>query len=705
MLSYDTIFLLMKKRLFALFFIASVYLSAEEIIVDLRNPVFHNGILSTWDGGVIRAEGIRIQARHIEFEQTEETQRVIAEGDLLIQYQGKVYVGRRLDYDFATMTGTIFEGKTSAAMLFISGEEICLLPDGSYKINNVTLTTCENKDSTWDFYAREVNLIRGEYFEAEHLRARSFKTPFFWFPSFKLSLKKFRDSVIRKETPYRWTVDWDKGQGPRIAFRYKFFSAYDFSAFGRLEYRWSTGWGGALETQYLPDHKRTTFVTRSFAGTNRLQTAPDRMFRYRLQGVYKSISEDERTSASIVWDKYNDVRMPTIFRPDDFEVSTAKKTILYLRHQDDHFISSLRLRPRANTFESIKQDLPSFYGHLHPYAIGNTGIYNFFSLKAAYVDFAYSDDLVISLKDYRSGRIEIREKMQRPFLLGPLNFTPYIGAQGILYTNSPSGKAKGLGILNYGFDLNARAEKCFSRYKHIVEPYLWYNVITRPTVEPDDHYVFTIADGIDKINQIQTGIKTFLFSNRRFCKEASFSADLYANAFFKDEVIPQLVPRGYLLLNWRNPSLWFTLHNAWNFRHHLLDFSKARLQWTFSENVAISLEARYRSKYDWRKADHESFILDVTRTETQLLLSPLSDRRMTILGNLFIRLNPLWESQIWLIHGLYREHETPYTEVKIDLSTWIYSAFKVRASYSHIRNDDRVSFHFDLVRHNTNPIK
>lgn len=690
----------MKKRFFPLLFLLSVCLNAEEITVDLRNPLFCNGILSTHEGGVIQAEGIRIQAKHLEFEQTGEIQKVVAEGDLLIQYQGKVYVGSRIEYDFAKMSGTIFDGKTSVASLFITGEEIYLLPDGSYQIKNVNLTTCENKESTWDFYAREVNVFKGESFEAQHLRARSFKTPFFWFPSFKLNLKKFRDIAIQKETPYRWSVDWDKGQGPRIAFRYKFFSASNFSVFGRLEYRWSTGWGGALETQYLSEHQRTTFVTRSFAGTNRLQTAPDRMFRYRLQGVYKSKSEDERTTASLIWDKYNDVRMPSIFRPDDFEVSTAKKTILYLRHQDDQYITSFRVRPRANIFESIKQDLPSVYGHLHPHLIGNTGIYNFFSMKAAYVDFAYSDDLVISLKDYRTGRIEIREKMQRPFLLGLLNFTPYVGAQGILYTNSPSGKAKGLGILNYGFDLNTRAEKCFSRYKHVVEPYLCYNSITRPTVEPDDHYVFTIADGIDKINQIQTGVKTFLFSNRRICKEASFSADLYANAFFKDEVIPQLVPRGYLLLNWRNPSLWVTFHNAWNFRHHLLDFSKARLQWTVSENVAMSCEARYRSKYDWRKADHESYILDVTRSETELLLSPLSDRRMTILGNLFIRLNPLWESQIWLIHGLYREEETPYTEVKIDLSTWISSAFKIRASYSHIRNDDRVSFHFDLVRRN-----
>ncbi|HSX13571.1 MAG TPA: hypothetical protein VLE96_04035 [Chlamydiales bacterium] len=688
----------MKKRFGIFFVLLFTFIYADEVIVDLRNPTYCHGVLYTNEGGVIQGNDIRIQARHIQYTQKEDLKKIEAEGDLLIQFKEKIYVGNRLEYDFVSRTGTIFQGKTSAAMLFVSGDEIQLLPDGSYKIKDVTLTTCENKESTWDFYANQVNVIREEFFEAKQLRARSFKTPFFWFPSFKLSLKKFRESIVRSETPYKWNIDWDKGQGPRVAFRYKLFSKQDFAAYGRLEYRWSTGWGGSFETEYFPEHQRTTFVTRSFAGTNRLQTAPDRMFRYRLQGAYRSTSEDKKTTAALVWDKYNDVRMPTIFRPDDFEVSTAKKTILYIRHQDDPYITSLRVRPRANSFESIKQDLPSIYGHLHPHAIGNTGIYNFLSMKAAYVDFAYSDDLVVSLKDYRSGRLEIREKMQRSFPMGPLTFTPYIGTQGILYTNSPSGKVKGLGVLQYGFDLVARGEKTFSRYKHVIEPYLWYTVLTRPTVDPDDHYIFTIADGVDKINQIQTGFRTLLFSKRRLCKEASFSADLYINAFFKDKVIPQLVPRGYLLLNWRLPSLNFSFHNAWNFRHHLLDVSKARLQWTLSENVAMSLETRYRSKYDWRKADHESFILDVTRSETQLLLSPLTDRRITVLGNIFVRLNPLWETRIWLVNGFYRENETPYTEVKIDLSTWITSALKIRLSYSHIRNDDRVSFDFELVK-------
>ncbi len=110
--------------------------------------------------------------------------------------------------------------------------------------------------------------------------------------------------------------------------------------------------------------------------------------------------------------------------------------------------------------------------------------------------------------------------------------------------------------------------------------------------------------------------------------------------FFSDPTIPQFIPRLYLWLEWRLPSVYLSFHNAWNFRNQVLDFSNARCRWTINENIALSLETRYRSQYDWRKADHENFILDVTRSESQLLSSPLSDRRLTLLTDLFVRLSP-----------------------------------------------------------------
>lgn len=124
-------------------------------------------------------------------------------------------------------------------------------------------------------------------------------------------------------------------------------------------------------------------------------------------------------------------------------------------------------------------------------------------------------------------------------------------------------------------------------------------------------------------------------------------------------------------------------------------FSNANLSWTLSENTAMNLEARYRSKYDWRKSNHENFILDVTRSESELLESPLSDRRITLLSNLFIRLNPFWELKFESHHGFYRLYKNQivgdsYNEFRIHLYTWISSAWKLHFYYGYTLHN-----HFD----------
>ncbi len=652
----------------------------SEVTVDLRNPIYKNGILSTTQGGVIKNEDIRIQARTIHYIRSEEgkpVQKIEAEGDLLIQYKGRVYVGTQLEYDFLKRSGVVYDGKTFSSMWYVGGDEIHLLPDGGYKVKNAFITTCENKESSWDLHASHVNVLKEDLFEAKRVRFRLFKIPAMWLPSFKINLKKFKEPI------FRYTFHWEKGR-PQLGIRYQLYSWKDFALYGRLEYRWRVGWGGAAETEYFPEGGRTSFVTRSYLGKNILENAPPPgLRRYRLQGALFHESEDERTHTTFTWDKYSDVRMPNDFKSEDFEVNTAKKTLLYVHDRQDSWLSALKVRPRANAFESIKQDLPTAFLTIRPIELGSSGIIGSHFLKASYLDFDYSDQLTLTLRDFQSVRLEWREMFYRPFHLGPFILTPNLGGAALFYSTSPSHEPKPVGFLSYGARGHFRGQKQFGRYKHILEPYIEYKALTRPTVVPDDHYIFSIQDGYNKIQEVRLGARNLLFSSRRPCKEASFSADLYANAFFADATIPQVVPRLYLRLSWKLPSVEIASQNCWNFRHHTLDYANALLKWTINEHIAFHLEGRFRSRFDWRKADHDNFILDVTRSETELLLSPLSDRRITFLTNLFIRLNPFWECHIESHHGFYRLNETPYNEVKVNLYTWISSAWKLRLTYGY----------------------
>ncbi len=577
-------------------------------------------------------------------------------------------------------------------MWYLGADEIDLNSDGSYRAKNVSITTCENVDSTWDLHAGKIDMVKNDMLAAKKVRFRFLKIPFLWLPSFKINLKKFKEPVLR------YSLRWDKG--PRAMVRYQLYSWQDFALYGRLQYRWAKGWGGAIETEYFPEDKRTSFTTRSYLAKDRLDNAVNPKQRYRLQGAFQNVTESGNTRTLLSWDKYSDVRMPDDFKSEDFEVNPSKVTQLFVRHQNDYVIGSLKARPRLNPFESIKQDLPSLYTNLHPIELWNTGILSLNWIKLSYMDFAYSTQLAPTtainnpLQDFRTARLDFRPKLVRPFHLGPLIFTPYLGAVGIFYSNSQNHSAKNLGLLSYGARLHARGSRAFSHYKHVVEPYIEYGSLSRPTVDPDSHYIFTIQDGFQKINQLQTGIRQLLVSNRRPGQEPSFTADLYANAFFSDPVIPQFVYKLHLWLSWRLPSVHLTFQNAWNFRNQTWDHSNARARWTINENIAFTFEARYRSAYDWRKADHENFILDVTRPERELLNSPLSDRRITLLSQLFIRLTPFWEVKFASHHGFYRIGQTPYNEFNIDLFTWISSSWKLRLSYRLTEKSPRS--HFDM---------
>jgi len=225
--------------------------------------------------------------------------------------------------------------------------------------------------------AKRVSVVKDHLFEAKRLRFRFFRFADVVVASLRLNLKKFKEPI------FRYYVNWNKG--PKAGFRYQLYSWKDWALYGRLEYRWKKGWGGAIESEYFPEDKLTTFVTRNYVGTDRLFNAVDAEFRYRVQGAYHSESQSGRQDDGDL-DKYSDVRMPGDFRSEDFEVNTAMTTLFYVHHAERDILTYVKARPRVNVFESIKQDLPTLYAITRPIEIRNTGICRLTLMKASYLN-------------------------------------------------------------------------------------------------------------------------------------------------------------------------------------------------------------------------------------------------------------------------------------------------------------------------------
>jgi hypothetical protein len=674
--------------------------AAETLNVDLKNPTFSKGVISTTDGGVISGEGIRIQAQAITYTNTVQqgvrVQTILAEGDLLMEYGGRAFVGSKLEYDFTKRTGVLTDGKTFVDIWFLGGDRIELREDGSFYISSAFITTCESQENTWDINAQSIKITEEKLLSAKNIQFRFLKIPFFWLPAFKSNLKAFSDP------PIRYKLIWDKGLGPRITMRYRVFSWEELNLFFRLDYRLKRGWGASVESEYFTPDQNTTFVTRSYGANDKTFPNEKGPNRYRLQGLYHRDSIDQHTQVHLTWDKLSDTRMIGDFRSEDFEINTEKRTRFLLQHQLDSAFFHLSVQPRINRFDSIDQELPLTSVGIRPFEIASSGIISSNWASAGYLNYVYANDLrqefhELGLKSStKSARLETRNELYRPFEVKHIHVTPRIGVLGILYSNNPSSHATAQGILTYGLRGATSLQRSYSSFLHTTEPYLNFHGLSSPTSALSDHYYFDLNDGINQLNELRLGWKNTLIPHSKTFP--SFSTDLYTQAFLGHRAFATLFPKTYLNIEWKRPSYQVRSSIAWNNEEQVWDFTNVATDITISEDIAFGLELRHRSKYDWRKADHDNFILDVSRPIHELLHSPISDGRNTLLTRFFFRLAPKWTCQIQSRTGWGRRNEPTYNTGKVDLVTLLTCSWKLRLSYERMPNDNRFSSSLSLVK-------
>jgi hypothetical protein len=131
--------------------------------------------------------------------------------------------------------------------------------------------------------------------------------------------------------------------------------------------------------------------------------------------------------------------------------------------------------------------------------------------------------------------------------------------------------------------------------------------------------------------------------------------DLYTNIFLDHTKFGRGIPKIYATAEFSYPSWFVATDIVYNMQERLFDRTNIRTEWTVSESVALAFEFRHRSKYDWRKADHTNFIVDIDRPIEELLRSPLSDGRNTLLSHFQFRFSPLWTCHIDTHHGWGRK--------------------------------------------------
>lgn len=668
----------------------------DGITVDLREPLYTDGVLSTEKGGLITASQLRIQALNLRY-----TRKVIdskpvwtieAEGDLIVEFGEYAFVGDKLFYDFQTKEGVIYNGKTAVEPWYFGGEILELKPDGSYIIYNGYVTTSEKDQPDWGIYSKLVRVEKDRYMSANQVHVRMFNFTVLWVPALRANLNSIFDSPIR----YRFR--WGGKQGPRFGFTYELFSWERWKTFIRFDYRLTRGPGGGIETRYRSLDHTTEFQSINYLAKDSSILHPHEKARYRFEGIFRKEMDEGKTSILFTYDRISDKRMPGYYYDRDFDFDTSQRTQLLIRRKEKEWIANLYARVRINSFETVKQELPSLDVNFKPFVLNRTGIIFENWTSASYLDFKYSKFLD-HVRDYASSRFEYRPTLYRPFVIGRFfTITPEVGMVTILYGNSPKREGQWLALGKAGLQVQSQLYRFYGSLKHVIEPFAYYRYYSSPTSSPHQHYIFDISDGWTRLNYLSFGINNAFYAKKcDSCVSRILAVDLYSYAFFDTNKIRQTIPRAYTRITFFSlPTVKHIIDAAWSLEYNQIDHYNFRSEWTISDDLAIAFEYRHRDAFCWRKADKENFFLDVFRSERELRHSPVSDLRDTFLVHFFYRFHPNWACEFTSRQGCNRLREPKYLEYEIDLLTTVQSAWHLRFSYQHQEIDDRVAVYLNI---------
>lgn len=668
----------------------------DGITVDLREPVYSNGILSTDKGGLISGPQLRIQATCLSYTHHKTASGLIwtleAKGDLLVEFGDYIFAGEEIFYDFDKKEGTITQGRTAVEPWFFGGERLDLRPDGSYVIYNGYVTTSERDQPDWGIFSKAVTVQADRDLNARNVHVQVHNYTVFWIPALKINL----DSVF--DTPIRYRFRWGGRQGPRFGLTYEFFSWKEWKAFFRFDYRLTRGPGGGIETRYRSQDRKTEFQSINYLAKDSSILHPSEKARFRFEGMFRKLMHDDKTSILFTYDKISDKDMPGTYYDRYFDFDTAERTQLLIRREEPAWIANFNTRVRINSFQTVKQELPTLEVNFKPFALRNTGIIFDNFASASYLNFEYSKFL-IHARDYSSTRFEYFPTLYRPFTFGRFfTLTPNVGLVSIVYGDSKRGEGQWLALGKGGLNLQSQLYCLYGNLKHVIEPYACYNYYSSPTSSPHQHYIFDLSDGWTRLNYLSFGM-----NNAFYTKDSNSSAvrvlgaDIYAYAFFHTDKIYQTIPRIYgRFVFFTVPKIMHTIHSAWSFEHDQFDHFNFLSKWTYNDNFAISLEYRYRDSYCWRKVDKENFFLDAFHSENALRHSHESDRRDTLLVHFFYRFHPNWACEVTSRQGWDRIREPRYFEYEIDLLTTIQTAWHLRFSFQHQENENRVAMFLNV---------
>lgn len=124
------------------------------------------------------------------------TRKAYMRGNVTIQDATTRIEGERIDFDYESSTGIIYNGIVRSGNVSFAGDILHKTKDQEYYVMNADYTTCTNCPPSWSFSGNSIRATMGGYAYIKNSVLRFGGIPFFWLPYLVVPLKSDRQSGL-----------------------------------------------------------------------------------------------------------------------------------------------------------------------------------------------------------------------------------------------------------------------------------------------------------------------------------------------------------------------------------------------------------------------------------------------------------------------------------------------------------------------------
>lgn len=420
--------------------------------------------------------------------------------------------------------------------------------------------------------------------KANNAKVNVYGVPLLWFPTFY----KPKD-----ESPglFDFNVGYTSKWGAFVSL-YKTIQVtdYPYSSVSLLaDYYSKRGFGYGTDINVRTENSKTELFMYGIYDTDPYQSDAVKISRYNLPNwrydvrltnvTHITPRLDFRAHVEFLSDPFfQDQFFNTYYKNDPEPASYVA-----LEQQFDYLTMALYAKFQTNSFFTTVQRLPEFRIDVPRMKIFDTDLYyqgshsiNYSTMNWRKYDYPRVVPNFVDPSNYSTMRLDTVNFLYLPFKLDWLNIVPRAGVRMTYYSNTSKTKVTPVDLQNifvadtligmfpsdvknytsggggqvrfigeFGVEANTKIHRTFSNFKndflgidglrHIMEPYVNYTYVTKPTLNRDYIYYFDDIDRIDKQNFFRLGLKNRLQtrSNNRMIN--TFEMENYWTLFIEEQ--------------------------------------------------------------------------------------------------------------------------------------------------------------------------